>query len=161
MESKRDYMSQELEWIPENLPLEVWLFTNDTSKFAEAYEALLKLGLIPKPLKGFSRPLEEIKKEPNIGWQKENCLVLPVPGKEHKAPTDVYGWGIYRVVFREGRPDINMLPSIGLKYCFRHTPKEDFVTNRVLENVPREQHLKQLLQILNPTNIVDQSGEPL
>ena len=81
------------------------------------------------------------------------------------AETEAFGWGIYRVIFLEGitgrqhSPD--RLPLVDFKYCFRHTPGEDFERNHVLETDPMGKHLRQILQILNPASIVDQMGEPL
>lgn len=167
MEIKHEYLPQELQWLPEKLPfpMGVNFFTRDTLKFAEAHAKLLDLGLIPKPLHGYSRSLDDIRQTPNIGWKRENCLIQPVPGKEHMAPTEGIGWGIYRVVFREGNEGIDYIPSrpplVDFKYCFTHTPGEDFIKNRVLETNPMGQHIRQLLQILNPTKIVDLRNKPL
>ncbi|OGJ45915.1 hypothetical protein A2272_04010 [Candidatus Peregrinibacteria bacterium RIFOXYA12_FULL_33_12] len=167
MENRRDYLPPELEWLPEELPfpMKVNIFTQDTSKFAEAHAKLLELGLIPKPLRANSRPLEEIRQTPNLGWQRENCLVLPVPGKEHMASTDANGWGIYRVVFKKGNEGSQYTssnsPLVEFKYCLKSTPGEDFIRNNVLTTNPMGKHLRQLLQILNPTEIIDEMGNPL
>lgn len=161
-------MPPELEWLPEKLPfpLVVNIFTQDTSKFAEAHAKLLEFGLIPKSLHAnYSRPLEAIAQTPNLGWQRENCLILPVPGKEQMASTNADGWGIYRVIFRDETKDrgyiADRLPFVDFKYCFRHTPGEDFARNHVLERNPMGQHIRHLLQILNTAEIVDHLGEPL
>ncbi|OGJ45945.1 hypothetical protein A2272_02960 [Candidatus Peregrinibacteria bacterium RIFOXYA12_FULL_33_12] len=166
METRHSDFQPELKWLPEKLPfpMVVDIFTQDTSKFAEVYAKLLELGLIPKPLIGEARSIAEIRRAPNIGWQMENCLVLPVPGKEYMvSERDIEegtGWGIYRAVFRDatrnrtmGRADIP--PSLEFKYCLRYTPKSDLLDNRVLETDPMGHHIRQLLQILNPTKIVE------
>ena len=148
----------ELDWLPEVIPVHhaVHLLTENESQFPVAHQKLIELGLIPKPFLGPSRPLSDIKSNPNIGWEREDCCVLPVPGKEKWAETEHSGWGIYRVVFRKAA--FGTLPMVGFKYCFRSTPGEDFQEHRVLEKDPMKEHVQQAIKILNPSSIVDLNG---
>jgi len=156
MTSEQKISTPEMQKLPEQLPFPtiVNIFIRDTSKFPEAYEILLKLGLIPKPLSSNARLLEDIRQTPNIGWKKERCLVMPVPGKENMIPTHGDGWGIYRVVFREkieaDEYTEGKSPSLDFKYCLRSTPENDFIKHNVIKINP-----------MGRLKIVDQNGEPL
>lgn len=151
-------------------PVFVNLLTDDTSKFREARDLLISLGLIPKPISGHARPLEQRTQDLYLPWEQENCCVLPVPGREYMAESEVYGFGIYRACFRGPKTQeelenhfkkhgIQIL--VDFKYCFRHTPKECFVENSVPPNDPMKKHVIQVYDILKPTAVVDQSGNPI
>ena len=81
------------------------------------------------------------------------------------APTNADGWGIYRVVFKKGTKgdeySESTPPRVDFKYCLRSTPGEDFMKNNVLVTNPMGEHIRNILQILNPIKIADQYGEPL
>ncbi len=134
--------------------------------FDEVYEILLSLGAIPKPFNKNSRSLDEIAKHPNLGWQVENCLVLPIPGKQHMAPVAASGWGIYRVVFwgkvmQFGNIVPPQLPLISFKYCMRNTDFDEFVKHGVFENDPMREHIRLILPFLQVSKFMDSGGDDI
>ncbi|MFH1072531.1 MAG: hypothetical protein V1743_03825 [Nanoarchaeota archaeon] len=151
-------------------PLVVNLFTKDTSQFQKARDVLVSLGLIPKPLAGYARPLEERTRNAHLPWEQEECCVLPVSGMEYLAETEFYGWGIYRAVFRgpvvataqSRRFGIeNTHPHVEFKYCIRHTPRKYFIERSIPPNDPMKEHIRKAYELLQPTSVVDQLAQPI
>ncbi len=151
-------------------PTHIYFFTEDTSNFQEAHDLLISLGLIPKPLNGNARPLEERTCKLYLPWEQEDCCVLPVHGREHMAESEAYGWGLYRVCFRgpksqdelENHFKKNKIQiNVDFKYCWRNTPKECFFENSIPPNDPMKKDIIQVYNILKPTAIVDYLGEPI
>lgn len=141
-----------------DFPKQLYLFTEDTSKFQEARDLLVEMGLIPKPICDMARPLDERIKE-SLPWQVEGCCVLPVPGRENLAETNYNGWGIYRVVFKDRAddpPGFHPTPfHIDFRYCLKVSDESH---DELVGPNPMKPHIVKIHDLIQPVVVWNDSA---
>ena len=145
-----------------SFPVQMFLMTEDTSKFQDVHDMLVHSGLIPKSVYAHARPLEERINNP-LPWQEESCCVLAIPGREHLAETETNGWGIYRVTFKGPieKQFPQHIPSIEshieFKYFLKGLP-EQYLQYLVVNENPMRELAKRVYDLVQPKNILINGG---